>query len=348
MKSEKVSYYNFHDIITVRISCEKTSAFDSYLNRIFAHYATGHIERPQLCIDIGRFKPDTSGCVLLDEHFHVREDYIYYRNRYKYAWWDVQIKGIESGLMNVRMQGNPVSRMVIPGETIYSLIRYKLGIEGYPLLHGSGVGKNGAGYVFSARGGTGKTITAINAVKKGLDFYSDDSVILGKGKLFSFIVPFNLRFTYDVEKMLGIRFHPSLKFELFWKKALYYASLKTVSLFTNFDAKDAFKEAIKDSCRIAKVFILTQGEKFSIRRGLPREEAARKLFLNVWFESPELIGLNYAYNFVFPRSSTAFFWENMSDRIFESIKDTAVAEVILPRQYTNEVFERFYHEELAA
>ncbi|MEW6170176.1 MAG: hypothetical protein AB1472_01240 [Candidatus Omnitrophota bacterium] len=340
-------FYNFHNILKLQITRQKKSIFDEFLNNTFSYYEVSDISNPDLFVFIGDFKPDLKNCFIVDGRYYIKKDYIFYQNSYKYAHWKVEIKGLESDKTNVSINSNKVGRIVFPGETIYSLIRYKLALKGYPLIHGSGVGINDKGYVFSARGGTGKTITAINLVKRGFDYYSDDSLILGEGKIFSFIVPFNLRFTYDVEKLLGIEFTNRTRCELFWKKILYYLTLKRISLFTTIKAKDIFKEAIKEDGRIDKFFVLTQGPEFMIKDNLKKEEMVKKIFLNIWFESPELIAMQYAYSFVYPKSLVANFWENMNNLISKNIDRLKYYEVIIPPKYTKDIFDRFFNQTIA-
>lgn len=344
---EKVSYYNFHNILKVKIVKCRKSVFDNYLDKTFYHYEADKLDNIDLSIFIGKVLPDKENCFIVDGRYYVKKDYIFYENTYKYARWKVEIKGLESAETEVNIQSNVPGRVVFPGETIYSLIRYKLCLKGYPLIHGSGVSLNNHGYLFSARPGTGKTITTVNLVKKGFDYYSDDSVILGKREFFSFIVPFNLRFTYDVEKLLGIHFSPSIRFQLFWKRMLYFLTLKKVSLFTTLKAEDVFKDAIKEKTNISKVYVMMQGWEFSVKKYRRREDIAKKIFLNLWFESPELISMHYAYNFVFPDSSLANFWNNTYDSIFQAIENVQYYEVILPFNYSEDIFERFYEEALA-
>ncbi len=336
--------YNYHNILKLRIIRQKKSFFDTYLNKIFSHYKVPSVSDPDLCIFIGDFSPGLENCFIVDSRYYVKKNYIFYENKYKFARWKIEIEGLESAKTNVRIKSNSLGRAVFPGETIYSLIRYKLSQKGYPLIHGSGVGLDGKGCIFSARGGTGKTITAVQLVKKGFDYYSDDSVILGKNELFSFIAPFNLRFNYDVKKLLGIHFSASLRFEIAWKRALYYLTLKRISLFANIHAKDIFRDSIKDKTSISKIFSLTQGPVFCVNKEISRANIAKKLFINIWFESSELIAMQYAYNFVFPDSQLTNFWKNTYASIYENIGNADYYEVIMPPIYSQEIFERFFSE----
>ena len=343
-RKETIDDYNFHDILKLRIIRQKKNVFDTYLNKIFSHYKVSRIDNADLNIYIGDFTPNLTDCFVVDDRYYIKHDYIFYENKYKFAKWKVEIDGLESPLTNVRIKSNPFGRVVFPGDTLNTLLRYKLARKGYSLIHGSGVGLNSKGYIFSARSGTGKTITTIQLVKKGFDYYSDDSVILGKNEFYSFITPFNLRFNYDVEKLLGIHFSSSIRLDIIWKKILYYLTLKKISLFANLNPKDVFRDSIKDKTCLSKVFALTQGPEFKIRKNLSREDIAKKLFLNTWFESPELFAFLSAYNFIFPKSQLIDFWKNVYNSILENIEKADHCEVIIPSVYSQDIFERFFTE----
>jgi hypothetical protein len=260
------------------------------------------------------------------------------------AWWETEIHGIEKEKTEVRIQCNPFGRAVIPGETIYNLIRFKLATQGYPLVHGSAVGKDGAAYLFSARGGTGKTISTLNFVKRGFDYYSDDSVILGDHEILGLIVPFNLRFTYDVEALLGIKFSPKTKRELFLKRLLYFLTLGQISLFTTLEAKEVFAASIRERALLKKVYILFHGPEFAIEKDVPLEWVVNDLLINFQFECPELIGLLLAYSYCYPENPLSHFWERVNQQLYDSLSGVESHRISIPTLYSDEVFSRVYQE----
>jgi hypothetical protein len=341
---ERTHNYNFHDLLKVQIVILEPGWFDSYLEKTFRHYEVGELENLDLIIRVGSFIPNLKDCAIIDGKYFVRRNYIFYKSSYKMAWWDIEIEGIEGELTQVRIDCNAFGRMVIPGETIYNIIRFKLGIKGYPLIHGSAVGKDGVAYLFSARGGTGKTITTLNFVKRGFDFYSDDSVILGNHEIFGFIVPFNLRFTYDIESLLGMQFSWATKRELFLKRLIYYLTLGKVSLFTTLEAKQVFPQTIRERARLKKVCILFQGPKFAIEKNIPLKWATTDILVNMQFECPELISLLLAYSYCFPQSPLSNFWERIGENMVRALKGLETHRISVPVVYDEETFNRIYEE----
>ncbi len=340
----RTHYYNFHDLLKVRIIIHEPGWFDSYLEKTFHHYEVDRLNQIELSIEIGPFSPELKDCAIVDGKYFIRKDYIFYKSSYKMAWWETEIEGIEKELTKVRIKCNNLGRMVIPGETIYNLIRFKLGQKGYPLLHGSAVGKDGVAYVFSARGGTGKTISTLNFVRRGFDFFSDDSVILEDHEVFGFIVPFNLRFTYDIETLLGIKFSYKIKRDLFLKRLIYFLTLGHISLFTTLEAREVFSHQIKNHAPLKKVFILFQGPTFNIEKNFPLEWGVVDLLINMQFECPELIRTLLAYSYCFPQNPLTDFWEKIARQIKNAMNGVELYRISIPIFYSQEVFNLIYNE----
>jgi len=343
-RGERTHFYNFHDLLHVRIIIRRPSQFDGYLKKTFSYYEVKNLDRIDLSIEIGPFSPKIKNCAIIDGKYFVRKDYIFYRTNYKMAWWQTEINGIEQETTQVGIRCNQFGRIIIPGETIYNLIRFKLATKGYPLVHGSGVGKGEKAYLFSARGGTGKTISTLNFVRRGFDYYSDDSVILGDHEILGFIVPFNLRFTYDVETLLGIKFTPKTKRELFLKRLLYFFTLGQISLFTTLEAKEIFPSSIRERAFLKKVYILFHGPEFAVEKNVPLEWVVNDLMINFQFECPELIGLLLAYSYCFPETPISNFWEEIKQRLVYSLRGIETHRISIPIFYNDEVFNRVYEE----
>lgn len=343
-KVEKTHFYNFHDLLKVQIIIRRPHWFDSYLKKTFRYYEVEPLSSIDLLIDIGPFSPKINDCAIIDGKYFVTKDSIFYKTKYKMAWWETEINGIEKETTQVRIQCNSFGRIVIPGETIYNLIRFKLATKGYPLVHGSGFGKDGRAYLLSARGGTGKTISTLNFVRRGFDYYSDDSVILGDHEIFGFIVPFNLRFTYDVEALLGIKFSKKTKRELFFKRLLSFLTFGQISLFTTLEAKQVFPTSIREQARLKKAYILFHGPEFAIEKNVPLEWVVNDLLINFQFECPELISLLLAYSYCNPENPLSDFWENLNRRLVDSLKGVATHRISIPIFYSEEVFRRVYEE----
>lgn len=338
-------FYNFHNLLTLQIKRDSRSLFDYYLDSVFAHYEVSSQEKPDLVISIGGEAPIKKNCFWIDGKYAVSENSIYYRNQYKAARWGIEIRGLESEQTTVWIHGNRFARPVLAGETLYSLLRFKLARKGYTMVHASGVGVGSGGFFFAARGGVGKTITALHAVRRGAVLFGDDTVIVGpQGKMFSFAVPFNLRFTYDVERLMGIRFPWRLRLELALKKLLARLTFGRYRLFTVLSPGEVFPQSIGKEIPLCGAFILVQASPFEIVREESQEMFFSRLLQIVQFESPELTAMLRAYAHIFPGSSVGRFWEEFRRVLTQNLVGIPSFRVSLPRHYETKYFETFWEE----
>ena len=138
--------YDFHGKLLVKLSRDRRYPFfDSYLDQVFSRYETSSSREPDLVIRLDSEKPVLKNGYWVDGKYCVRENSIGYENRFKSGRWTVLIEGLESAKTSVHIGSNIFARPVLAGETLYSLIRYKLAQKGCALLHASGIGVNGRG-----------------------------------------------------------------------------------------------------------------------------------------------------------------------------------------------------------
>ena len=338
---KKILNYNFHDIVRMKVVINNYNSFLSKtLEQKFAHYLVDEdIKEPEINVQIGPFTPDSKGAFILDEYYHIRENYIFCRHRYKIARWKVEIAGFGNYKTTVRIESNIFGFWVFPGGTIYSILMFKLASSGYAMLHASGVSRAGKAYIFTGRSGTGKTITVFNLLKKGFDYLGDDTTILGGHQTLSFIKPLNIRFTYDVGSILGFSFGKREKIIIFIKKILRIASFGYINLFTKVNVADFFKDRLGSKRPLEKLFFMIQGDDFRIRESRDKKTLAKQMRINTEFESDDLSGYLSAYTHVFPRSGLSHFWNDMEEIIRENIEDRLCYFVDMPKRYSLENFD---------
>jgi len=333
--------YNFHDVLSMKIIIDRYNPlFARILEQKFAHYLIREdIANPDITIFIGAFNEDVKSAALLDEHYYVNKNRIFCKHKYKIARWKIQIDGFEDGNVSVQIDGNAPSFWVFPGGTIYSVIMLVLVRKGYIMLHASGVLKDKKAHVFTGRSGTGKTITVFNLLRKGFKYLGDDTVLLGKNEVLSFIKPLNIRFTYDVKEMLGVEFSIKDKFFIFLKNMLRFASFGYINLFTKFDIKKTLPEKLGEKGSIGKIFFLVQGDEFSLKRSEIKEDLATQMYLDLKFELGDLEGYIAAYNYVFSESQLKNYWQTAKDIVKNNAAGKISYRVGMPKKYTMENFE---------
>jgi len=335
-----VDQYNFHDLLSLRIRRDRRSFADSFLESTFAYYRTEPTDSDvDIDVTVGTFNADLRGTIRVDGRWWVQRDRIVYDSRMKVAHWRTEITGLDGPRLRVRIDANTPGRMVFPGETIYSLVRLSLARRGLLLLHGPAVTRGGKALLMPARGGTGKTITAINFARRGWGFMGDDSSILTADGIRSFIVPFNLRFTYDVQRLLGIEFACRKRAEIFLKKCLSMATLGGINLFSRIDPHDVFGNQIVDAAPLAAVYLLVQGPTAEISQVQPAETFAESGLINTLFEADELRTMLLVYCYGNPGSPLKQLWEGFREQFRERLACCICRRVTVPAKYTPEVFE---------
>lgn len=333
--------YQFHGCLLVKIERDRRyPIFDSYLDKVFSRYEVSSSGTPDLLIRLDGAKINFKNCFWVDGKYAVRKNFIGYKNQFKAARWSLAIDGLESTQTRVHIGANLFARPVLAGETLYSLIRFKLLQKEYALLHASGIGVNGKGFFFAARGGVGKTISAIRSVRRGAMLYGDDTVIISPaGEMLGFAVPFNLRFTYNIEKMLGTKFPFMLRAEIGLKKLFSVLTFGRYRLFTILPPEKVFPKALGDKINLGAAFVLMAGDEFKIE-----EEKDRELFLDqlvkvIQFESSELIPMLLAYAHIFPEAAFFSFWDRMKETLRKALNGQPCYRVTLPGVYKEEYFD---------
>lgn len=333
-------HYDFHGLLSMRVRRARRTMADSFLESTFAHYRVDRLDRePDIDVDVRPFMPDLEGTVRLDGRWWVGPGRIVFDSKMKMAWWRTEIDGLEGERLKVRIDANYPARMVFPGETIYSLVRLRLAEKGLLLLHAPAVTHNGKALLLPARGGTGKTITAVNFARSGWGFMGDDSSILTPEGVASFIVPFNLRFTYDAERLLGIRFDRRKRAEIFLKKCLSLATLGTINLFSRIDAADVFGDQIVDRSPLGAVYVLVQGPRAEVREPQAAGPFARSVLVNTLFEADELRAMLLAYCYANPGSRLKGLWQDFEALLRKRLGHATCRTVVVPPVYTPDVFE---------
>ncbi len=334
-----VDQYNVHDLVSMRVRRRRRTWADGFLDSTFAHYRVEPTdEEVDVDVTVGPFEPDLAGTLSVDGRWWVAPGRVVYDSRLKVGRWRTEVEGLDGDRLRVRIASNTPARMVFPGETIYSLLRLSLARRGHLLLHGPAVTAGGRALLLPARGGTGKTITAVNFARRGWGFMGDDSTILTDRGVRSFIVPFNLRFTYDVQRLLGIRFGRRKRTEIVLKRCLSAATLGQINLFSRIDPADVFGEQIVDTAPLAAVYLLVQGAETRVSDPQPVEPFAESILINTLFEADELRAMLLAYRYGNPGSPLATLWDEAREALRHRLAGCLCRRVVVPPRYGPDVF----------
>lgn len=350
--------YNVHNIIKFRIVREKKKDFLWDLNLPFSYFETEHVEKPDIILNVGDFKPDNESCCRLDHNNFVKENYFYCRDSGGTASWEVEIQGFEEGVTIINYNGKisgPESLFypeLLPQDIfLRSMIEYKLYKKGFYLLHGAGVSKNNKGYIISGRGSSFKTSISMDLVRKSkFDFMADDKIIMSNDrKLYSFPVHFK-SFEFKLRNIQeenfrnasgGIGFNSLINF---FKFIRYLRN-------NDFDYKKIDLPIVDNSDLNELLFVSrTNCNNFKIGR-IDQETAANRLYYNNVSDIVKghtFMLLDYGqyfykyillYSFIYPENSLINYWLSFTHNIKNIIQDIPLYEVKIGKNYGKSTFE---------
>lgn len=135
----------------------------------------------------------------------VTEDCIWEVNRYKFCSWTLLIAGLRDMRdIHVYVSGDLMSAWVWPFRTVGSLLKLIAGHCGFCFLHGAGLSLNEqTAALIVGSSGTGKTLTFLNWVCRGLSAYHDDHVVIEKDS----VIPHSTKICFWYDRY---RAHPVL------------------------------------------------------------------------------------------------------------------------------------------
>lgn len=329
--------YRFHDLLTMRIA-HGGGPLWGHLDSRYAHYlASASVEAPDLLVEFAPIPTRGPGCLRLDGFYRVGEDYLECAHRYKVARWRVSVEGWDAPTTRMRIDPNLPARLVVPGESVPSLIRWKLARKGALLVHGSAVERDGRALVFSGRSGAGKTITAARFVQAGYRFLSDDSCILAPGRVLSFAQPFTVRFTYDAGRLFRNPFTPRQKAAILAKRGLALATGGRIDLLTSLPPSQVLGAELGTSARPHRFVVLQGGDAFKVEE-LSLANAVSQSVLNIGFESRELQDYLDAMTHAFPSGPWAGYRADQEASLRACLKDVPLLRITVPRLFTDETF----------
>jgi len=342
--------YNFHNLVTLRIRRTRQRVYDAFgmdmLDRPYEHYrVSSPTESPDVLVEVGPFVRNLSHCFRVDRRYFVRRDFIAFSGSYKGGRWFCEIDGLESGRIRARIQSNILGHLaygtIAPkGVLILALIRRGI----VPIHAGAVAFPNGDGVLFPARSGVGKTITAVSFTQQGFRLLGDDYSLMKDKVLYSYAVPFNLRFTYDPEELHGKKFPAAVRRELFLKRMISLMTLRHVNLLTKLPIRYVFPDCLQDRAPLRRLYLLNHGTHFDVERQVPKCEVIRAMEANMWFELDELRKLVYAYASCFPDSWLSDFWRRIRTLIADNIADVTCHRIRVPTTYSDEIVKRVVSE----
>jgi len=341
-------YYSIHDFVKFKFVFPKTSKWK--LRNILFHYKNFEYAKPiddehlDFVAIFGKFKPNVKTADIIDGRYYVTDNSFYCKeDKYKFAKWKFGITKNDTHLL-LKIDGNIPAYLWMIGVVIDSLIHYVLTEKGYSVIHASGVSKDGHAFLFSTRGGGGKTTISLNLLEYGHKLLSDNFIILDKTTAYNYLTPLNI-FTYNLWPIIQKNMNHSQRIDLFLKKLLYSLSRGYVKLFTTLDPHIFLKRYIDSHAEIEKLFIILPKRIYSEYIELDRistDEAINYITYNHHLELQYLSKylLECSYSTYVREDLFKKFWKKYKENLKTNLKDVEIIKIIVPYKYSPNIFKK--------
>ena len=188
-----IEYYNIHNIIKFQINKKGKGLFWNF-NPEYEYFRVKHIDKPDIVVNVGDFKPELKGSYIVDGNYYIKKDYIFFKDRD----YNMEIRGIEECKpveINIYPKPHGIRRLwpVLAIQNIFlrPLIEIVALKKNFIILHAASISDGGNAYLFAGRGGTGKTTIAMNLIKKGYHYMGEERILIGDSRAYSY--PLNRR-----------------------------------------------------------------------------------------------------------------------------------------------------------
>lgn len=195
----KTSYYNLHDLLSLRFCCED-NANAGYFERRFSYFRS--VEQPHCDINIYYNLSHDHKSAIPESQVVMRDT-----GRRRLGKWRVSIGMREKNKFDIFFDGNKFSLKYLFFNFLEPLINYVLISQGGCLVHASCFSQDDKAIVVHGYPSSGKTSILLRALKKSWDYLSDEmTIISSSGIAYAYPTPLNFcdyNFNQDVSLTLS-------------------------------------------------------------------------------------------------------------------------------------------------
>lgn len=344
---EKRMSYSIDNVLNF-IVIDRTKFTNRIFNTFDKHYenfvSSHDLEDCDLIIEIGKFKPNLDNSYNVgDGKYYFQEEYMYIsKEQYKGAKWKFEINGLNSSQTTVKIDCNTLGRIFITGNVIDFLIHLKLLQKGYTIIHASAVANGENAFIFSGRGGGGKTTIALEMITQGLSLLGDNYLILNKGEAIAFPTSLSI-FNYNLAPIISKSISSKEKIELKIKSALYKLSGGYAKFFTKVNPK-RISDLISSS-KIKQVFLIIPSTR-SLNTPITVEDIRyqdliAQMKYNLMLEFPFFNKYIEEYSYLFPQSYFSLHWDKYTESLIDNLPNTVkYSKIIVPTTYNKSIFSK--------
>jgi hypothetical protein len=278
--------------------------------------------------------PSRDNCLIIDDSYFVKENYLYCRDSYGRAGWELEISGFDADGTRLRVHPNAMGKMLVPELLINPLLWFKMNQKGYPVIHAAGVTSNGKACIFAGQGAAGKSTIALSMVAKGYKLLSDHFLILNKEQVLRFPAPLHLT-DFNISPFVKSNMKAKQK-NLFMLSQLFHkATGKRIAV--KISPRNLFPEQIEDKASLHAVFFLLLPRGTLKIEAISKEEFIEHMVANQRLESLPFIRYMLEYSYIFPESSVASYWERFRQNLNQSLGSAACFyRLEVPLSYSDE------------
>jgi hypothetical protein len=287
-----------------------------------------------MTLRLGKFKPDNKDCTVLSHKYHVKEDYFYCKDKGSSGKWKIEIKNLgESPTVSIDFRPNNLLKNFFLNEYMAQdftipFFEMSLSKEGYLLLHGGAVEKNGKALVLLGRPGSYKTTLLMDLVRRhNFNIIADDRILIKENKIYPFPQsPFY--FNYLLNNIKNEKLSRIGYFKLFMKM-IYGIDSGTLPNYKSIVYNYIYFLSRKKTSNL-------------IMKTSKREYIYKKIFINNFNEyvssnSRDVISSFYKYilmySLLFPNNIFINYWKNFISILNKHFFNISFYEIDFPFEY---------------
>jgi hypothetical protein len=276
---------------------------------------------PDLIIEFSKLQKDANGSFISGNSLFLKEDYIrVVGEHYKSGRWSFESFFSNGSPIRIRIDTDGFGRYYVNGNIIDFFIMFCLLRKENVLIHASGVTKNNNAYLFSSRGGGGKTTIALLLCQKGYSLLGDNYTIINDGKATGYPTQLNL-FNYNVTINLSKKLRVQERISLSIRNYIFKISAGKMKFFLKVNPNRLFLIE-NEPINVRKAFILLNSpiEKKNVScRRIEKEDFANSMVFNQMLEYRLFNSYIHEYAYYFPKNKLSNCWQIYHDALIKKL-----------------------------
>jgi hypothetical protein len=291
-----------------------------------------------LQVEVGKFQHSVCATdVTIDRRYNIGRDRITWKSKHKLGKYYIEATDLLKATTKVRIEHNLPGKLLIP-EVIESLLRYRFGLFGYPVVHACAFERRKRGVLLTGRGGIGKTTTAVRLLQENeTNLIGDNWIPMVKGRIFPFPTSFNLS-KHNISLDIWGRLTVAERSRYFLYTLISQLTYGRIRPFLEFSVAREFPNRIAQPVPVDLIFLILPSESFAIEPTVPDLLIQQWVAINQ-MDCPSFTAATFAYRCVDPKHPFASHWDTLAENLQANFPSMASCYVVhLPRDYPVESY----------